>query len=75
MSVIVYSKPNCIQCIATKRVLDTQGIAYRNIDLSADKNARETVIQLGYREAPVVVIEGKHWSGFRPDLIKQLCTN
>ncbi|WP_353933585.1 glutaredoxin family protein [Photobacterium phosphoreum] len=37
MSVIVYSKPNCIQCIATKRVLDAQGTDYKNIDLSADK--------------------------------------
>ncbi|MCD9471036.1 glutaredoxin-like protein NrdH [Photobacterium phosphoreum] len=75
MSVIVYSKPNCIQCVATKRVLDAQGTDYKNIDLSADKNALETVIQLGYREAPVVVVEDKHWSGFRPDLIKQLCAN
>ncbi|MCD9464899.1 NrdH-redoxin [Photobacterium phosphoreum] len=75
MSVIVYSKPNCMQCMATKRALDTREIDYQSIDLSLNKNALEKVIQLGYREAPVVIIGDKHWSGFRPDLIEQLCAN
>lgn len=75
MSIIVYSKPNCMQCIATKKALDVKGIAYQFIDLSKDQNALEKVISLGYREAPVVIAGSKHWCGFRPDLIAQLCVN
>jgi glutaredoxin-like protein NrdH len=30
------------------------------------------VMALGYLQAPVVVAEHDHWSGFRPDRIKAL---
>lgn len=36
MSIVVYSKPACVQCTATTRALDAQGIAYDLIDLTAD---------------------------------------
>lgn len=75
MTILVYSKPSCMQCIATKRALDTRGIDYQSIDLSQNESALEKVIQLGYREAPVVITGTKHWSGFRPDLIEQLCAD
>lgn len=75
MSIIVYSKPNCMQCVVTKKTLDAKGIDYQSIDLSLDENALEKVMQLGYREVPVVIAGTKHWSGFRPDLIKQLCAD
>ena len=34
--------------------------------------AREYVMSLGYLQAPVVVTDTDHWSGFRPDRIKAL---
>ena len=35
MTVIVYSKPACVQCAATTRALDAKGIGYELVDLTA----------------------------------------
>ncbi len=71
-NVTVYSKPNCPQCTQTKKKLEQKGIAFEVIDISQDKNAAQTVTDLGYRQVPVVVSGEKHWSGFRPDLLDAL---
>ncbi|GGA61874.1 NrdH-redoxin [Pseudoclavibacter endophyticus] len=73
-SITVYSKPACVQCTATKRALDKQGIEYEIFDLSVDDKALATVKELGYMQAPVVVAGDEHWSGFRPDKISELAT-
>jgi glutaredoxin-like protein NrdH len=72
MSITVYTKPACVQCVATYKALDKQGIDYQTIDISLDSEARDYVMALGYLQAPVVVTENDHWSGFRPDRIKAL---
>mgnify|MGYP005615404291 FL=1 len=72
MTVTLFSKPACVQCTATVRALDGRGIGYRVRDLSEDPEALEKVKALGYLQAPVVVTDEKHWSGFRPDLINEL---
>lgn len=72
MSITVYSKPACVQCTATYKALDKQGITYDKVDISLDAEARDYVMALGYLQAPVVVVDNDHWSGFRPDRIKAL---
>lgn len=72
MTVTVYSKPACVQCTATTRALDRQGIAYQVVDISRDAAALDLVQGLGYRQVPVVVTGERHWSGFRPDMIGSL---
>ncbi|UBH04628.1 glutaredoxin-like protein NrdH [Leucobacter sp. Psy1] len=72
MATTVYTKPSCVQCTATYRALDSKGIEYDVIDLSEDETALETVKGLGYLQAPVVVTDDEHWSGFRPDKISEL---
>ena len=72
MSITVYSKPSCVQCDATYRALNKQGLDYEVVDITADAEALETVKALGYQQAPVVFADGDHWSGFRPDKIKAL---
>ncbi|KAB7753614.1 glutaredoxin-like protein NrdH [Mycolicibacterium mucogenicum] len=71
-TIIVYTKPACVQCNATYKALDKAGIAYEKVDISIDDEAREYVLALGYLQAPVVVTDSEHWSGFRPDRIKAL---
>lgn len=71
-TVTVYSKPSCVQCTATYRALDSRGIEYTIIDLSEDAAALDAVKELGYLQAPVVVTEDEHWSGFRPDKVSEL---
>lgn len=70
--ITVYSKPDCQQCNATYRFLNTLGIDHRIVDLTTDAVAFDYVKSLGYQQAPVVVAGDKHWSGFRPDLLDEL---
>lgn len=72
MSITVYTKPSCVQCKATYRALDSKGLEYDVLDVSEDEQALELVKSLGYLQAPVVVADGEHWSGFRPDKIADL---
>lgn len=71
-AITVYAKPACVQCNATYKALDKSGVEYRTVDISVDSDAREYVMSLGYLQAPVVVAGNEHWSGFRPDRIKDL---
>ncbi|MDO5493988.1 MAG: glutaredoxin-like protein NrdH [Nesterenkonia sp.] len=75
MSVTVYTKPACVQCNATYRALDKNGVTYSTVDISQDADALERVRALGYMQAPVVITEDDHWSGFRPDKISGLSTS
>ena len=72
MTITVYTKPACVQCNATYKALDKQGLSYEVVDISEVPEARDYVMALGYLQAPVVVADGEHWSGFRPDRIKAL---
>lgn len=67
MTITVYSKPRCVQCDATHRALDRHGVEYRSVDVTADREALELILGLGYQQAPVVIAGEEHWSGFRPD--------
>lgn len=69
MNVTVYTKPACVQCNATYRALDKKGIAYQSVDVTQDPEALERLKAMGYMQAPVVVTDADHWSGFRPDKI------
>lgn len=72
MTVTVYTKPACVQCSATYKALDKQGVEYNVVDITEAPEARDYVLALGYMQAPVVVAGDDHWSGFRPDRIKAL---
>lgn len=73
MTITVYSTNHCGQCLATKRALESRGVNFGEVDLDVDSAARAFVMQqLGYRQAPVVVTDSDHWSGFRPDKIAAL---
>ena len=70
--ITVYTKPACVQCTATFRALDSRGIDYRAVDLTEEPGAFDVVKAMGYMQAPVVVTDSDHWSGFRPDKIATL---
>ena len=69
--VTVYTKPNCVQCTATKSYLDAKGVEYNTVDISKDPNALDTLIKNGFKAAPVVDYHGEWWAGFQPDRIDQ----
>lgn len=72
MDVTVYTKPNCVQCDATKRTLDKLGVAYNTIDATTDDAVYEMLIEKGFRAMPVVNAGDEWWSGFNPEKINGL---
>ena len=72
-SIVVYSKPNCMQCNFTKKYLDDKGIDYETKDIFDSEEALEEVQKLGFASVPVILAEGLDaFNGFRPDLLDQL---
>src|SRR5690606_17671287 len=67
-----YSRPACVQCDATYRMLDRPGLDYPTVDGEQDAEALAYVRSLGYLAAPVDVAGDQHWSGYRPDELKAL---
>lgn len=100
MEIKIFSKERCVQCRATERQFKKQlgETAYshfiNHINIDQDDNARDSLIEKGYRQTPIVMIvdgkpddaepadeaeqdqatgtETKAWSGYRPDLIKNV---
>lgn len=75
MTITVYSKPNCPQCVMTKKHLQQRGVDFKEVDISVDDQAKEQVSTLGYRQVPVVHVGDEHWGGFRPDRLNAICTS
>ena len=79
LPVIVYSKSGCVQCNATYRWFDSHDIKYKVHNLEESEQAADLVRSMGHQQAPVIFVPfdyenagGKHWSGFRPDLLEML---
>lgn len=71
--VIVYSKPNCMQCNFTKKFLEDKNIPFEVRDVMENEAALEEVKSLGFSSLPVVVIDGQEpFSGFRPDRLENI---
>lgn len=72
MKVTVYSKPECVQCDMTKRLMDKEGIEYESVDVLEDVEAMERIRSLGFSSVPVVICGDQSWAGFRAERIKGL---
>jgi glutaredoxin-like protein NrdH len=74
MKVTVYTLPVCVQCNQTKKLMDREGIEYDTVDLQEVPELAAEFKEAGFLQAPVVVVgnDGRRWTGFRPDLIKEL---
>lgn len=72
MLITIYIKNNCMQCTATKNMMDKLGLTWQVINLDDEPDAIENLKALGYRQLPVVMADGEHWSGFRPDKLMRL---
>ena len=75
ITVTVWEKPNCVQCMMTKREFDKLGIQYRTRRLDRSVKAVERFKELGLMAAPIVETDTKRWSGFRLEKIRSLYTH
>lgn len=72
-SIIVYSKPNCMQCQFTKKYLENKGIPFKEKDIDQDVEAVDEVKKMGFSSLPVVIAEGiEAFNGFRPEMLNRL---
>ena len=74
IEVVVYTKPNCMQCKSTTRWLDKNNIPYRTEDAG---RAVDQLKAQGFSSVPVVMVNRggdqiKAWSGYRPDQLKSV---
>ncbi len=70
-NVKVYSTPACPWCIRLKQFLKENNIEFQNIDVSADQQAVDELMQKsGQMGVPVLDIEGQIIVGFDRDNIK-----
>jgi len=72
MKITVWSTPNCVQCMMTKKEMDRRGIVYEAMDLTEHPEQLEAFKEQGLLQAPIVTTDVKVWSGFRLDKIKSL---
>jgi len=64
-TVTVYSTPTCSWCQIAKDHLQSSGISFEDIDVSADMSrAREMVEKSGQNGVPVIDIDGEIVVGF-----------
>lgn len=70
--VLVYGKPECVQCIYTVKQLVEKDIPYEYHDIIAEEDARRVVLESGKTQLPFVVAGPDSWHGFYPDRIKAL---
>jgi glutaredoxin-like YruB-family protein len=65
MKVTVYSTPTCPYCKMAKTFLDGEGVAYVDLDVSADARARDEMMKRsGQMGVPVIEIDGEMIIGF-----------
>lgn len=84
--IVLFTKPNCMPCRATKRYLKENGVNFEVRSLEEQSNIDE-IKALGYSTAPVTIFgdvvevgglpailkEGLvHFSGFAPDKLAQV---
>ena len=72
MSIIIYTRNDCVQCHATKRAMESRGVAFEMVNIDQQPEAADTLRAQGFRQLPVVVAGELSWSGFRLDMINRL---
>ena len=72
-NVVVYGTGACMQCKATDRALQRAGIEFESVDVAGADSVADQLRKDGWRQLPVVAVDGKpKWAGFRPDIIAGL---
>lgn len=72
MSIVIYTRNDCVQCHATKRAMESRGVQFEMVNVDLVPDAADTLRAQGFRQLPVVVAGETSWSGFRPDMINRI---
>lgn len=78
MKILVYGRPDCVQCEYTTKKLDEKSLIYTYFDIEKDAEARKLVQDSGVSQLPMVVVKHANgrgvevWHGFHHEKIKGL---
>lgn len=73
MTITVYSKSGCPECMFTKKFLEAENIPYEEKRVDTNETYLEEVKLLGYRSLPVIQIdEEETFTGYRPERLQNL---
>jgi glutaredoxin len=59
----VYGKPQCPFCDQAKALLESKGVAYEYIDITKQPEAREMLVEAGFRSVPQIYNGTTHIPG------------
>ncbi len=71
-NVTIYTSDTCPHCIAAKEYLSEKGVDYEEKNVQSDSDARNELIQKGYRGVPVIVVDGEEIVGFDKNKLEDL---
>lgn len=71
MNVTVYTMHGCMACDRAKDFLSRNGVRFIERNVSDDTKAREELLAMGYRAAPVIKVDNRTMLGFDADKLKQ----
>jgi glutaredoxin 3 len=57
--ITIYSKNTCPYCVQAKNLLESKGIAFVEVKIDEDTDAREFVLSQGHRTVPQIYQDGK----------------
>lgn len=76
MKIVVYTKPGCQACTATKHHLDRLDIPYTEVNIMTDSHAAQRLREMSSLELPRVEVSfcdwHNSWTGYRPTKIEEL---
>ena len=64
--IVIYTSDNCPYCNMAKKLLDSKGLSYSEINIANDSEKREALIQKsgGQRTVPQIFINDRHVGGY-----------
>jgi len=71
MNVTVYTMHGCSACNRAKEFLARNGVQFTELNVSDDTKAREELLAMGYRAAPVIKVDNQTMLGFDAEKLKQ----
>ena len=63
-NIVMYGRPSCGYCVKAARYFAANGLAFRNMDISASSQARAEFERLGGRGTPLIFVDGHRIQGF-----------
>ena len=67
----VYSKNNCPNCVRAKSLLESRGVAYTEVNIETDPDARQMLLDKGLRSVPQIFHDYELLPGGFDGLAKQ----